>query len=389
MPSAFRSLLVIMTVFCLTVVILTQIRLPEPLSMVWVPIAPRLGVAYVPEAHKGPANTAHAAIVYENTTKTVLYAKNEHTPRAPASLTKIMTALLALENGCLDDTVTVSPLAAKLWGSSAHLRPGQEFTLQDLLYGMLLPSGNDAAVAVAEHIGGSLAEFVRMMNDRARELGAERTHFANPHGLDKPDHYSTAFDMAMLSRVALLYPHFADMVQTRSYTPDGHRTWSNTNKLLWSYEGAEGIKTGTTGQAGNCLAAAASRQGMQLIVVVLGSSNRWRDTVRLLEYGFDNFAVINVAEKGVPLAQINLRRSTRPLILVPTGDLNILVRYRDTDTSLSTHLITDRATLPIRAGARIGTYEVLAGNTSVAAIPLIAQADVRRLSLWHIIRSRF
>lgn len=387
MSPALRRLLVMITAFGLCATLI-QLAVPEPTSMVWVPIAPSLGVAYVPTAHTGPPTSAWAAIVFENTTKTVLYAKNEHAIRAPASLTKIMTALLALENGRMDDTVTVSRGAAEMWGSSAHLHPGQQLKLKDLLYGMLLPSGNDAAVAVAEHIGGSLPAFVEMMNQRAVELGAQHTHFANPHGLDHPEHYSTAFDLAMLSRVALLYPGFADAVQTRTYTASDNSTWNNTNKLLWSFEGAEGIKTGTTGQAGNCLAAAASRQGMQLIVVVLSSANRWVEASRLLTYAFDNFAVITMAEKGVPLAQVRLRRGSRPLVLTPAHELRVLVQKQKTDAPLSTHLSLDRTALPIRAGSTIGIFEVYSSQTKLAAIPLVAQTDVGRLSLWHMIRDR-
>ncbi|MGI6611241.1 MAG: D-alanyl-D-alanine carboxypeptidase family protein [Limnochordia bacterium] len=388
MPPALRRLFLMITALCLCGM-LVQDASREPASMVWVPIVPSLGVAYVPSAHSGPPTSAWAAIVYENTTKTVLYAKNEHTTRAPASLTKIMTALLALENGRMDDTVTVSRLAAGMWGSSAHLRSGQQIKLRDLLYGMLLPSGNDAAVAVAEHIGGSLPAFVEMMNLRAVELGARHTRFANPHGLDHPEHYSTAFDLAMLSRVALLYPNFADAVQTRTYTAsESSSTWSNTNKLLWSFEGAEGIKTGTTGQAGNCLAAAASRQGMQLIVVVLSSANRWKEASRLFTYAFDNYAVITMAEKGVPLAQVRLKRGSQPLVLTPAHDICVLVPQQKTDAPLSTHLSLDKVTLPIRAGSRIGVFEVFAGQTRLAAMPLVAQGDVERLSLWRTIRER-
>ena len=388
MPFALRRLLLIVTALCLCA---TIIRLAgrEPIGMVWLPVAPSLGVAYVPSAHNGPTTSAWAAIVYENTTKTVLYAKNEHAIRAPASLTKIMTALLVLENGRMDDIVTVSPQAARVSGSSAHVRPGQKIPLKDLLYGLLLPSGNDAAVAAAEHIAGSLPAFVEMMNRRAVELGARHTRFANPHGLDHPDHYSTAFDLAMLSRVALLYPAFAEAVQTRTYTTSDNNTWSNTNKLLWSFEGAEGIKTGTTGQAGNCLAAAASREDMQLIVVVLHRANRWKDATRLLDYAFENFAVVTVAEKGVPLAQVQLRRGSRPLVLTPAHDLRILVRRQTADATLSTHVALDKTVLPIRAGNKVGVFEVFAGQSKVAAIPLAAQTDVSRLSLWRALWQRF
>jgi D-alanyl-D-alanine carboxypeptidase (penicillin-binding protein 5/6) len=390
MLTTWRRYAPALAVLGIAILLSTRVPMPEPLSVVWVPVAPRLEISYTRQdsAEPGPRISAHAAILLENTTGTVLYAKNEHALRAPASLTKIMTALLAIENGRLSDMVTVSRQAAGVWGSSAHLFAGQQIRLEDLLYGMLLPSGNDAAVAVAEHIGGSLSAFVRLMNERARELGATRTHFTNPHGLDRPGHLSTAFDLAMLSRLALLYPLFADIVGTRSHSSaDWNQTWRNTNKLLWSYEGTEGIKTGTTGQAGNCLAAAASRQGMQLIGVVLGSADRWSDTAKLFNYGFDNFSVVAVAERGTPLAQIRLRQSTRPLVLVPTGDLQVLVRNSEAG-SLSTELVLGELSLPIKRQARLGSYEVFSGDRRLASIPLKAEARVDRVSLWYLIRSR-
>lgn len=361
------------------------IRLPEPAAVAWVPIAPRLQVVYAAPDGKGPVNSAHAAILLENTTGTILYGKNEHVPRAPASLTKIMTAILALESGRLSDVVTVSRRAAALGGSSVHLYAGQQIRLEDLMYAMLLRSGNDAAVAVAEHIGGTLPAFIELMNQRARELGATRTHFVNPHGLDKPGHFSTAFDLAMLSRVALLYPRFAAIVGTQQYTyAERDVTWNNTNRLLWSYAGAEGIKTGTTGQAGNCLAAAASRSDMQLIAIVLGSNNRWRDAVNLFEYGFQRFSKVVVAEKGVPLAQVKLRNSTRPLAMVPADNIAVIVQKSD-HKGVSSKLVLNQLSLPIRKGARLGVYEVYSGSTKLATIPLTAAAPVYRNTLWRAI----
>jgi len=350
---------------------------------VWLPIKPDVDVAYVPDHTSGPSITAAAAILFENTTGTVLYGREEHRPRAPASITKVMTALLALEQGRLSDTVTVSKKAASIRGSSAYLHTGQKILLEDLLYAMLLRSGNDAAYAVAEHIGGNIDNFLEMMNTRARELGAGRTHFANPHGLDAPGHYSTAFDLAMISRVALLYNKFAEIVGTIHYTyEEGGVVWKNTNRLLWSYAGTEGIKTGTTGQAGNCLAAAATRDGRQLITVVLGSRNRWNDSVKLLEYGFDRFRLVTVAKEGEALAVIRPAGSREPLTLVPESDIKVIVK-----TSLpgviSTRLQLENIKLPVHRRQRLGICEVFVDGVKAADIPLIAAAPLGRPTLWQ------
>jgi D-alanyl-D-alanine carboxypeptidase (penicillin-binding protein 5/6) len=372
-------------VTALAFVLVMQIRLPEPSAVVWLPIQPQLNVLHYAHKDKGPAITAHAAILFENTTGTVLYGKNEHVRRSPASLTKIMTALLAFESGRMDDTVTISRRAAGLGGSSLYLKEGQQIPLRELMYGMLLRSGNDAAVAVAEHIAGSVSAFVGMMNQRADELGATNTRFANPHGLDANNHYSTAFDLTMLSRTALWHKDFAEIVGTVDHTYEEKGiTWRNTNRLLWSYTGAEGIKTGTTGQAGNCLAAAASREGMQLITVVLGSANRWRDTTTLLDYAFDNFDKVVVAEKGALLAQVSLPHGKQPLAIVPARDIEVIVSDQNS-ADISTQLHLAPIKLPIKKGAQIGTYEVYSGTATLASIPLRAANGVGRLTLWRML----
>ncbi|MGB9826330.1 MAG: D-alanyl-D-alanine carboxypeptidase family protein, partial [Desulfofundulus sp.] len=208
-----------------------------------------------------PRVTADAAVLMDATTGQVLYAKNAHQPRPPASTTKILTALLAIEGGKLDQVVTVSPGAAAVGESSMHLFPGQHLTLEQLLYGALLRSGNDACVAIAEHIAGSEANFVLLMNQKARQLGARDSHFCNPHGLPARGHLSSAYDLALLTRYALKNPTFKSLVSTRyhgfSTPPWGEYHLHNTNRLLWSYQGADGVKTGTTSEAGMCLVASA------------------------------------------------------------------------------------------------------------------------------------
>ena len=235
-----------------------------------------------------PEVTAQAAIVSDVTSGQVLAEKNAHQRLAPASTTKIATALVALQRGQLEEQVTVHE-SALIGGARMGLSPGQVVTLEELLYGLLLRSGNDAAMAIAQHIGGSVDGFVEMMNQEARDLGLTDTHFANPHGLDAPDHYSSAYDLMVLARQALANPAFAEIVSTHEYTFRGRRL-SNRNELLGNYPGADGVKTGTTAGAGECLAASATRNGHQVLVVVLGSQDRYGDASILLDYYFDHYA---------------------------------------------------------------------------------------------------
>jgi len=222
----------------------------------------------------------------------VLWQRHGRRRMAPASTTKIMTAVLALELGKLDDLVVVSRRAAARRGSRLGLREHERYRLEDLLVGMLMRSGNDAAIAIAEHIAGTVEGFVRLMNEKAAGLGAKDTHFVTPHGLDRPGHYTTAEDMALMARHAMANPVFAEVVgsKERVVGPEGRhgreKRLRNTNKLLWRYAWTDGVKTGTTPRAGRCLVASATRDGRRLIAVVFHSANRWQDAVRLLNYGF-------------------------------------------------------------------------------------------------------
>lgn len=250
-----------------------------------------LGQAIALAAPPAPNVGAEAALLMVANTRRVLYAVNPDAIMYPASTTKMMTLLVALERGNLDSIVTVSPEAASVDGSSLDLRTGDRLTLRELLTGMMLVSGNDAAEAVAEHIAGSVPAFVDLMNARADKLGLAKTHFSNPHGLPDPvNHYSTAADLARIAAQGLQNPEFAKIVATREYTvhflnrPAMHVT--NTNRLLKFYQGATGVKTGYTDAAGDCLVASARRGGVQLIAVLLNDDDRWTDAPQLFNYGF-------------------------------------------------------------------------------------------------------
>jgi len=240
---------------------------------------------------------AASAILVDANSGAVLYERSPDAPRPPASVTKILTALVILEHGRLEDTVVVSRIAAQTGGHRLGLRVGQQISLGDLLAATLILSANDAAVAAAEHVGGGLDGFVALMNEKAGEIGMRSSHFANPHGLDQPSHYTTARDMATLTRVALEQSTFAELVRIRqarltiwkpgrrSLVPRA-RIVQTHNRLLGYLQGADGVKTGYTDSAGRCLVASASRGSHRMIAVLLNDPRRWTDAAALIEYGF-------------------------------------------------------------------------------------------------------
>ena len=237
-----------------------------------------------------PTVSAQAAIMIDGSTGQVLYEKNSRQHMYPASTTKILTAIIAIERGRLDDTVIVSRHAFDQEGTTAYLEVGEHRTLEELLYGMMLPSGNDAAMAIAEHIGGSADGFVDMMNEKAKALGALDSHFVTPSGLHDPDHYTSARDLALIARYAMTDPIFARIVSTHEYTLPGGaqpRHFINLNKLLWTYPEATGVKTGYTPEAGHTLVGAAERNGRKLIVVLMKGDLQgiYRDAQALFDFG--------------------------------------------------------------------------------------------------------
>ncbi|MDE7280503.1 MAG: D-alanyl-D-alanine carboxypeptidase [Ruminiclostridium sp.] len=236
--------------------------------------------------------SAAGAVLINRDTGSVIYEHNAYEQRAMASTTKIMTALLTAEAGDLDTRFTADSYAIKVEGTSMGLKEGDIVTRRALLYGMLLPSGNDAANAAAVSVGGSMGEFVKLMNKKAQELGLKDTRFANPSGLDAQGHYTTAYDLAMLTRAALENPVFAEICKCSSArvefgNPPYMRTLSNSNKMLWQYEGCVGVKTGFTDNARRCLVTAAERKGVRLIAVTLSDSDDWVDHTAMLDYGFE------------------------------------------------------------------------------------------------------
>lgn len=334
--------------------------------------------------------SADAAVLMEARTGAILFGKNEHVRRPPASTTKILTAIVALEHGDLNAVVEIPREATRVGGSQIWLEAGEKLTLRDLLYGLLLKSGNDAAVAIAYHISGGVEAFCRLMNQRAQELGAMNTVFSNPHGLPEKTrpHYSSAYDLALMARRGLQIPVFQEMVRTKyEQIPWGEHNWSrslaNTNRLLWYFGGADGVKTGTTSAAGNCLVASATRDGFQLIAVVLHSDNRWQDAAKLLEYGFTHFRPRLVYPAGAVVAQVEVRGGAKKEVgLVLRSDLAVVVPEKMWDQIQVRICAPEYLVAPFWSGEEVGTVEVLLGDSVLAAGVLTTQEPVGRRRFW-------
>ncbi len=259
------------------------------------------------------AISAQSAIVLDAQTGRVLYEKDADRQSLIASTTKIMTALVVCEQCNVLDRMRIPKEAVGIEGSSMYLREGEVLTVQELLYGLMLHSGNDAAVALAIYCGGTVEGFAELMNDKARVLGMNNTHFENPHGLDSPGHYSTARDMAVLTAYAMNNPIFAQTVSTKTVSV-GERSLRNHNKLLWQLEGAEGVKTGYTKAAGRILVSSVSRQGRRLVVVTVNAPNDWQDHKLLHEKGFADFEVFQLVEAGQCLGTVEVVGGQEPCV---------------------------------------------------------------------------
>jgi D-alanyl-D-alanine carboxypeptidase len=267
---------------------------------------PSFGLAEAQGTIPGPSTHAQSAALIDVTSGRLLYSKDGDKELRIASLTKIMTAIVAIEHSKLDDKVKVTSSAFAKEGSSIYLKLGEEMTLENMLYGLMLRSGNDAASAIAEHVGGSEEGFVLLMNKKAEQIGLTHSHFMNPHGLDADGHYSTANDLARLTAYALKNPVFKRIVATENKSaPNPNESWEyswqNKNKMLRLYEGADGVKTGYTKKAFRCLVSSATRNGQQLAAVTLNDGDDWNDHAHMLDFGFENFPLVEIAKKEQPV----------------------------------------------------------------------------------------
>ena len=315
------------------------------------------------------AVSAEKAILLDAATGRVLYERRADERSLIASTTKIMTALVVCQHCNVLDRVRIPAEAVGIEGSSMYLTEGEVLTVQELLYGLMLRSGNDAAAALAIYCGGTVEGFAELMNDKARELGLHDTHFVNPHGLDAPDHYSTARDLAVLTAYAMNDPIFARTVGAKTITV-GERGLTNHNKLLWQLPGCEGVKTGYTRAAGRILVSSASRDGRRLICVTIHAPDDWNDHKALLEQGFADYSLRQIVAEGEVLGHRHIvgGDGTAVPLVAAEGFSYALAAGEEIDLVLSPQLFSYA---PVRGGAAEGcAYAVLDGQV-VGQIPLV------------------
>ena len=314
--------------------------------------------------------SAHSAILMDADTGRVLYEKNPEEESLIASTTKIMTALVVLEQGNPEDVVTVPEAAVGIEGSSMYLKAGEELTAEQLLYGMMLSSGNDAAVALALYMDDSIEDFAARMNEKARELGLTHTSFANPNGLDSEGNYSTAYDLAKITQAALNTPGFTEIVSAKTIQCGGHYL-VNHNKLLWQYEGALGVKTGYTKKAGRILVGAAEQKGRRLISVTINAPDDWQDHKAMLDYGFSQYQETAVLSEHQQVGQLPVMSGTGQSVpaVVQEGITAYLLPEERTEIAV---YLPHFVYAPVEKGQKIGSAAVYLGEKCLGTLPVYA-----------------
>ncbi len=358
---------------------------------------------------KPPELNSRSCVVLDRISGTILYGKNEKNQVKMASTTKIMTALVVIENTTLDRTVEVSKKAAGTGGSRLGLKTGDKITIRDLLYGLMLCSGNDAAVCLAESIAGSVPEFSNLMNAKAQELGLTNTHFESPHGLDSDGHYTTAYELALLSNYALKNSHFLALVGTKNYTVtiNGYpKNLSNTNELLGALNGVYGIKTGFTNGANRCLVSACKRGNMDIICVVLGADTknfRTKDSIKLIEYTFKNYEYFDL--KGFATNSISeWQKNNTNFFSIEKGVSNDLTIKPDSSLEnysvipVRKDLISNmKATItmegnlqaPVKEESCLGKLCISSGETNIAEFGLFSATHIRKNNMFDYLLNFF
>ena len=359
-------------------------------------------------SEENPLNiNARSCVVLDRISKNILFGKNEYNKVKMASTTKIMTATIILENCNLEKTVTVSKKAARTGGSRLGLKENDKITIKDLLYGLLLVSGNDAAVCLAESCSGSVLEFAILMNKKASELGLTNTHFETPHGLDSDNHYTTAYELALLTDYALNNSTFLKIVGTKNYTINinGYpKTLTNTNELLGNLNGVYGVKTGFTNGANRCLVTSCKRNDMDIICVVLGCDTknfRSSDSKKLIEYSFSNFEYVNIGnilnkdlddwklennnyfsiEKGI---------SSNLDIKLSNIDTPIIPLKKDEISSIKTEFnINKNLYAPISLNDKIGNFRIYTSSRTILEGDILANQDIKKKNVFYYLNDFF
>lgn len=317
--------------------------------------------------------SAKSAILMDAGNGRVLYEHNPYQKLPMASTTKIMTALIALEKGNPGDIVTISNNAAHQEGSSMYLKPGEKISLESLVYGLMLSSGNDAAVAIAEHISGSVNEFADCMTKRAKEIGAYNTSFKNPNGLDDEGHFTTAYDLALITKKALENDTFVKIVSTKNIPLEGEtpRHLSNHNKMLRRYDGCIGVKTGYTKKSGRSLVSAADKNGWRIIAVTINAPDDWNDHEKLLNYGFENYNKVIVSEIGSLVGEVIVNGGTTDKVRAVYGSNYSIWLGKEEQSRLQIKTsLSDFLDAPVEVGQRIGESVATLDGEVIARIPI-------------------
>lgn len=342
---------------------------------------------------------APSAILIEQSTETVLFEKNADEQLPLASVTKVMTMLLVMEavdSGRIsfDDIVTGSENAKSMGGSTIFLDAGERMSVYDLMKGVAVASGNDAAVALAEYVAGSEEGFVNMMNKRAAELGMSNTHFVNPNGLDADGHYSTARDISLMSRELLTHPRIFEFTTIwMDSLRDGKFQLANTNKLIRFYDGANGIKTGSTSIAKNCISASAMRDDMQLIAVIMAaptSPERFEDAKKLLDFGFANYSINKAVKAGENYGKVNVMKGLENSVNTAAKDnFNVLVKKGESkDVALEVQLQSE-VLAPVNVGDKLGEVIIMKNGKQIGAVNIVASNNVSKLTYYAMLSKLF
>ncbi|WP_416197942.1 MAG: serine-type D-Ala-D-Ala carboxypeptidase [Sporanaerobacter sp.] len=330
-----------------------------------------------------PEIKAESAILMDAKSGRILYSFNPHEKLPMASTTKIMTALIAIEEGDMEDIVEIGKESVGIEGSSIYLYENEKISLKDLLYGLMLRSGNDASVAIGNYIGGDLKKFINMMNDKAKDIGAINTSFVNPNGLDAENHYTTAYDLALITREALKHEKFKEIVKTKIYIAnrDKNNYFYNKNKTLWQYEGGDGVKIGYTKRSGRCLVSSATREGMQIIAIVLNDGDWFNDCYKMLDYGFENYSSHIIYDIGQFVSNVKVINGELDFLPVVVDDLCVLpLKENEKEKIKISTKLPDEIQAPIKIGDKIGKISVYLDGELLYTSNLISKYEVKEIS---------
>lgn len=331
------------------------------------------------------AISAQSAILIDGSTGRIIFEKNAYEKRGMASTTKIMTGILAIENSSPDKIATVSYKAASTEGSSMYLNSGEKIKMESLVYGLMLNSGNDAATAIAENISGSVEAFAKLMNNKAKTIGMKYSSFSNPHGLDDAEHYSTAYDMAMLTKYAMKNESFRKIVSTKRKNVElngveNSRFLTNHNKLLSMYDHCIGVKTGFTKSCGRCLVSAAENDGVMLIAVTLNAPDDWNDHIAMYENAFSTYKSYNIIGKNSYICSLNLVGTQEKNLKLYSKEKITLSLKEDEYQKISLkYEYPDSVEAPVYKGQTLGKIKVMMENQEIAQTELITNYGVERI----------